>query len=98
MNLGLRAALLLVVGGGSFTGGQSQPFEKNPRIQLASEFVRESRFNCRKLRHDSRKARADSETGAGDLATSWARDIVVTVQNESVAISESKKRIWWFKP
>jgi hypothetical protein len=32
------------------------------------------------------------------LATSWARDIAVTDQNESVAISQSKKRIWWFKP
>jgi hypothetical protein len=67
-----RAGLLLVVmtcGGTLFTSAQSQPLnERNPRIQLASEFVRELEVLYR-LQETGKKELAEDGSSSGKLTT-----------------------------
>jgi hypothetical protein len=70
MNFSFRAPLLLaVIGCSCLTGAQSQPFnEKNPRIQLASEFVRELEVLYR-LQETGKKELAEDNSSSGQLVT-----------------------------
>jgi hypothetical protein len=70
MNFSLRAALLLVVTGcACFTSAQSKPFNgENPRIQLASEFVRELEILYR-LQETSKNELAENDSSLGKLTT-----------------------------
>lgn len=70
MNFSLRAALLLtVMGCVCFTAAQSQPFnEKNPRVQLASEFVRELEV-LYQLQETAKKELAEDNSSSGKLVT-----------------------------
>jgi hypothetical protein len=53
----------------SFTSAQSQPFnDKNPRVQLASEFVRELEVIYR-LQETGKKELAEDNSGSGKLTT-----------------------------
>ena len=71
MNFSLRAALLFtVMGCVCFTAAQSQPLnEKNPRVQLASEFVRELEVLYR-LQETGKKELAEDNSSSGKLVTS----------------------------
>jgi hypothetical protein len=70
MNFLLRTALLLAaIGCACFTSAQSRPFnEQNPRIQLASEFVRELEVIYR-LQETGRKEMAEDGSSSGQLIT-----------------------------
>lgn len=67
-----RVGLLLVVmtcGGALFTSAHSQPLnERNPRIQLASEFVRELEVLYR-LQETGKKELAEEHSSSGKLTT-----------------------------
>jgi hypothetical protein len=69
----LRVGLLIGVvawGGAFFTSAQSQPFnEKNPRIQLASEFIRELEVLYR-LQETAKKEFAEDPSSTGKIMTS----------------------------
>ena len=70
MNFSLRAALLLaVMGCACFTTAQSKPFnEKNPRIQLASEFVGELEVIYR-LQETGNKELSEDNSSSAKLLT-----------------------------
>lgn len=69
MNFSLRAALLLVMACPCFTTAQSQPFNQtNPRIQLASEFVRELEVLYR-LQETVKKEIAEDDSPSGKIVT-----------------------------
>jgi hypothetical protein len=59
----------MTCGGALFTSAQSQPLnERNPRIQLASEFVRELEVLYR-LQETAKKELAEDNSSSGKLAT-----------------------------